>query len=149
MPDTKFIGRGEMLSAKILLKLIDCVAIQSQVNIKGIISKTEYDILDHEIQNHNFDFVIRRNNKKDVIVEINYHHKEKAGKKWNKIFIPLLEKANYDYVTVNDYDCRDHGLFWLDSKKEHENITWDDFRDIIDALEIAGITPHVNLFDEN
>lgn len=149
MSESDYIGRGEDLSKKIFLRLIDNTGILEQVSIISVILPEDYEILDPEIQKHKFDFVLLRNNKKHIIIEINYKHKEKASKKWNNIFVPLIEKAGYDYVTVNDYDCREHGLFWLNSKKEHADVTWDDFRDIIDALEVSGIQPNVNPFVEN
>jgi len=148
MSETNYIGRGEDLSKKIFLKLVDNIGILEQVNIISVISPEDYEILDPEIQKHKFDFVLLRNNEKHIIIEINYKHKEKAAKKWSNIFVPLLIKAGHTYVTINDYDTRKHGLFWLDSKKEHADVTWDDFRDIIDALEVSGIQPSVNPFVE-
>lgn len=143
-----FVGRGELIAKKIFLKLINCKGIMAQVGMRFVVLPEDYKILDPEIQKHKFDFVLLLYNAKNIVVEINYKHKEKAAKKWSNIFVPLLEKAGYDYVTVSDYNCREHGLFWLNSKKEHGNITWDDFRDIIDSLEIAGIAPSVNQFSE-
>jgi len=147
MSDSKYIGRGEEISKQIFLKLIDLKAIMAQVGIRFVAQPEDYKILDPEVQQHKFDLVLLSKKGKKIVVEINYHHKEKAAKKWHNIFIPILQKAGYDFVTVNDWDCRQHGLFWLDSKKEHPKITWDDYRDIIDALEIAGITPTVYPFE--
>ena len=143
-----FIGRGEVIASKILFRLVDCVGLQGQVNIQNIILPEDYAILDQEVKNHNFDFIMRRTSKPDVVIEINYKHKEKAAKKWSKIFIPLIEKAGYDYMTIDDYDCRKRGLFWLNSKGKHLAITWDDYRDVIDSLETAGINPSLVIFEE-
>lgn len=134
----QFIGRGEVLSKNILAKLLDCRYIDAQVNIRSLIGWMQYDMLDSEIKKHNFDLVIGRNRAKDIVVEVNYKHKEKAARKWRQIFVPLLQKAGCDYMTIDDYDCR--SLFKLNSKKEHAR-SWDDERDVIDALEKAGVKP--------
>ncbi|MBL4817965.1 MAG: hypothetical protein JKY15_01860 [Deltaproteobacteria bacterium] len=138
--NSRFIGRGENLSKKIMLRLIDCVGIESQVNIKWMIDPIEFIHLDQEVRNHNFDLVLRRNNGKDIVIEVNYKHGEKAARKARTIFGPLVRAAGHEYITIDDYDCRKKGIFYLDSKKEHE-ITWDDFYDIIDALVKAGVKP--------
>ena len=137
---TQFVGRGEELSRNIFWKLLDCEHIVAQVNICFIIDPNEYTLLDTEIQKHNFDFVIRRKQHKDIVVEVNYKHKEKASRKWRQIFIPLIIQAGYDYMTIDDYDCREKGIFHLDSKNRHKP-SWDDYRDVIDSLEKAGISP--------
>jgi len=142
-----FIGRGEWLARKILLKLVECVGIQGQVNIRNIILPEDYELLDQEIRNHNFDLVIRRSEKPDIVVEVNYMHKEKASRKTRQIFEPLVFSAGLEYVNINHWDCRQRGLFWINSKKQHLAITWDDFRDVQDALETAGINP--DIFIEN
>ena len=131
-----YIGRGELIASKILFRLIECVGLQGQVNIQKIILPEDYAILDQEVKNHNFDFIMRRTTQPDVVIEINYKHKEKAARKWSKIFIPLIEKAGYDYMTIDDYDCREKGIFHLDSKNRHKH-SWDDYRDVIDSLEKA------------
>ena len=141
MEQSQFIGRGEVLSQKIVWKFLDCEEINEQVNITKLIPWNELKDLDPEILNHNFDFVVRRPmSKPDIVVEVNYKHKEKAARKWSLIFVPLLKKYDYEYMTIDDYDCREKGLFYLNSKKEHK-ICWDDHRDIIDALEKAGVNP--------
>jgi len=141
MGNTPVIGRGEILSQKILWKFLDCEEINEQVNITKLIPDSEWAVLDPEILNHNFDFIIKRPmSKPDIVVEVNLGHREKAAKKWRLIFVPLLKQYGYEFMTIDDYDCRDKGLFYLNSKKEHK-ISWDDYRDIIDSLEKAGIFP--------
>jgi len=141
----RFIGRGEVLTKKILLRLINCIGIQGQVNIKHIVLPEEYEVLDPEIQNHNFDLVLRRTHGKDIVIEVNYKHKEKAATKSRQIFEPLLISAGYEYVTIDDYDCRKRGIFWLSSERKHLVVTWDDFRDIIDSLEKCGVNPNIEI----
>lgn len=136
----QFIGRGEVLSQKILWKFLDCEEIYEQVNITKVIPISFMLNMDQEILNHNFDFLIHRTIKKDIVVEVNYKHKEKAARKWRQIFVPLLQEAGYEFITIDDYDCRKKGLFYLNSKKEHE-LSWDDYRDVIDALEKSGVKP--------
>lgn len=138
-----FIGRGEILAKKILVKLLKPVNVRAQVPLESITLPKEFEILDPEIKKHKFDFVFFCLDRKNIAVEINYKHGEKATKKWYRVFIPLLVNAGFDYLTINDYDCRKKGLFYLDSEKQHENVTWEDFRDIIDSLEIAGIQPTI------
>lgn len=145
MSNSQFIGRGEVIAKKILLKSIDCIGIEGQVNIRKIILPEDYEFIDQEIKNHNFDWVIRRTNKPDIVVEINYKHKEKAAYKWRNIFIPMITNAGYYHLAINDWDCRPRGLFWLNTKKKHLAVTWDDFRDVQDALETHGINPDIVL----
>ena len=143
MSETNYIGRGELIAKKILAQFLKPVNVRVQVPIEKIILAKEFAILDPEIKKHKFDFVFFCLDRKSIVVEINYHHKEKAARKWRNVFIPLLVNAGFDFLTINDYDCRERGLFWLNSKKEHVDITWDDFRDVIDALAMAGIYPRV------
>jgi len=140
LSQSQYIGRGELPSKKILLKLLPCVGIQGQVNIKDVVLPEDYAILDQEIKNHNFDWVVRRTNLPDIVIEVNYSHKEKAARKWRQIFVPMIKRAGILYMTIDDYDCRAKGLFYLNSKKEH-HISWDDYRDIIDSFEKVGISP--------
>lgn len=140
-----FIGRGEILTKKVLLRLINCIGIQGQVNIKHIILPEYYEVLDPEIQNHNFDLVLRRTHGKDIVIEVNYRHKEKAARKSRQIFEPMVKSAGYEYLTIDDYDCRKRGIFWLSTDKKHLAVTWEDFRDIIDSLEKAGINPAIEI----
>ena len=145
MSESQFIGRGELLVKKILFRLVECIGVQGQVPLNSIVLPEDYAILDQEVKNHKFDLVIRRTHEKDVVVEVNYKHKEKAARKWRQIFTPLIENAEYDYVTIDEWDCRSSlektlGLFHLNSKKEHTR-SWNDERDVIDALEKAGVQP--------
>jgi hypothetical protein len=136
----QFIGRGEMLAKHILFRLIPCVVVEMQVNITKLLQGMEG--YDEEILNHNFDLVVRRFDiHRDIVVEVNYKHKEKAAKKSRQIFEPLLTANGYDYCTIDDYDCRKRGLFWRNTKGEHLVVSWDDYRDVIDSLEKAGVNP--------
>jgi len=111
----------------------------------GIIEFTSADTTITLVSNDiEFDFVFFCINRKSIVVEINYKHKEKAARKWHNVFIPLLINSGFDYLTINDYDCRKRGLFYLDGDQQHEQITWEDFRDVIDALEMAGMAPNGN-----
>jgi len=149
MSESKYIGRGEDLTEAILFKILQVIGISPQVNIKKIVLDEDYEILDQEIKNHNFDFVMstvgtcKRNG---VVIEVNYKHKEKAARKWRQILVPMIKRAGYDYLTINHWDCRKRGLFWLNTKKEHPAVTWDDIRDIIDALETAKINPDILVY---
>jgi len=142
---SQYIGRGEVLAKKILLRLIDCTGIQGQVPIKDLLWGSQLVILDPEILKHKFDWVLRRNGGKDIVIEVNYKHKEKASRKWRQIFAPLLQQNGFDLLVINDWDCRPRGLFWLNTAGKHLVITWDDFRDVMDALETCGINPSIRI----
>jgi len=143
MSESKYIGRGEWITKKVLLRMINCIGIQEQVNIKHIILPEEYELLDPEVQQHNFDLVLKRNGGKDIVIEVNYKHKEKAAQKARLIFEPLVNQAGFEYVTIDNWDCRPRGLFWLNTQKKHLIITWEDFRDVMDSLEKAGVNPDI------
>jgi len=142
MIDSKYIGRGEVLVKNILLKLFKC-EIKQQVNIRMVVNHMDYDMLDSEIKKHNFDLVMYPTHGRPVVIEVNYKHKEKIAIKLRRVIVPLVRKRGFDYLEINDYDCRKRGVFWLNSNKEHCLHTWDDVRDIIDALETAKINPEI------
>lgn len=135
-----FVGRSEELSKRILGKLLNCEYIQGQVPLEKVIRKEDYDVLDQELKNHKFDFIIKRKKKKDIAVEVNFKHGDKAARKWSRIFIPLLEKADVIPLAINDYNC-DY-LFKENSKKEHKN-SWGDFKDVMSELQEADIEPDI------
>ena len=123
--------------------------VNEQIPIESVIDDNEFKFLDEVYQKHKFDLQLvyitnpdeleKTVKFKSLMIEVNYKHKEGAAKKW-KIFRALLEKHNIIPVTIDDFDCRKKGLFYLDSKKHHE-LSWDDFRDVIDALDKAGVKP--------
>jgi len=129
-----------MLAKHILFRIIPCVGVEMQVPILKLMPGLQG--YDQEILNHKFDVVVRRFEiHRDIVVEVNYKHKEKAAMKYRLIFAPLLKSNGYDFVTIDDYDCRPRGLFWQNSKGDHMVVTWDDYRDVIDSLEKAGVNP--------
>ena len=101
----QFIGRGEKLCLKILNNPWGIQGINSQVNITRLIPPDECAFLDEEILKHNFDFLAIRPDLKHIVIEVNYKHKEKAARKARQIFKPLLERYEYDYMTIDDWDC--------------------------------------------
>lgn len=139
MSESKYIGRGEVRVRDMLLKLFDC-EIAQQVNIKKIIYPEDYDFLDQEVKNHNFDLVMIPTHGKPVVIEINFKHGEKIAEKLRRVIVPLVKKRGYLYMEINDWDCVQRGLFWLNSNKEHPP-TWNDVKDVINALEISEINP--------
>lgn len=147
MSESQYIGRGEELAKKILVKLLKPVNVRAQVPLESISLPKEFAILDPEIKKHKFDFVLFCLDRKNIVVEINYRHKEKAARKWQNVFIPLLVNSGFDYLTINDFECGKRGLFWLNKEKEHGVVTWEDFRDVINALDIAGIYPNPKAFE--
>ena len=128
----QFIGKGEKLVYKILDNPWGIEGVRPQVNISRVLPKDEFDLLDEEIQKHNFDFLCIRRNLKHIIVEVNYKHKEKAAQKARQIFKPLLEKYEYDYLTIDDYDCE--SIF-----KPHSKPTYKDIIDMTNQFKKAGI----------
>ena len=138
MSESKYIGRGEVKVRNILKKLFDC-KVSQQVNIKKIIYPTDYNFLDQEVKNHNFDLVMSPVHGRPVVIEVNFKHGEKIAMKLRRIIVPLVRKRGYEYLEINDWDCRPRGLFWLNVAGKHLTVSWDDIRDVIDALETAGI----------
>ena len=135
--DTPYIGRGESLAKLILSNLLRNVTIKQQVHVSNLVSKEDYNSLDEVYQKHKFDLVIYRSDT-IIVIEVNYKHGDILCKKWNRIFEPLLRKNKIIPVTIDDYNCRN--LFKLDAKKQH-SLTWDDYRDVIDSLQMANIHP--------
>lgn len=142
---SEFIGRAEYLTSHIIERLYPGCIIAPQYPIQKLLSSEEYEKLDTEIQKHRFDFAIILQRTEgftrqtfEIIVEVNFKHGEKAGKKWWRIFVPLIKKYGRTPVTIDDHDCRH--LFQLDNHRQHR-LKWDDFRDIIDSLEKAGVKP--------
>lgn len=140
MSANPYIGRGEVLFKNILLKLYDC-EVKQQVNIQQVIYAEDYNFLDQEVKNHNFDFVMLPTHGKPVVIEVNYQHGEKIAAKLRRILVPLIRKRGYEYLEINNWDCEERGLFWLNSKGEHPVTTWTDIKDVINALETCEINP--------
>lgn len=139
MQSSKFIGRGEERVKDLLHRLFQTPRILQQVPIKAIIGYQDWVDLGPEYNQHKFDIVIFRDNNKHIVIEVNYRHGEGAAKKWSNVYKPLLKKYGHTPVTIDDWDCRKKGLFH-ETKKGHIN-SWNDFRDVIDALEKAGVKP--------
>jgi len=139
MSDSKYIGRGEVRVRNMLQRLFDCEIVQ-QVNIKKIIYAEDYDFLDQEVKNHNFDLVMIPTHGRPIVIEINYKHGVKISKKLRQVIIPLIRKRGYEYLEINDWDCEKRGLFWVDTKGEH-HVTWVDYHDLFNALETCKINP--------
>jgi hypothetical protein len=118
--------------------------ITPQYPIKNLISKVDFEFLDDVFQKHQFDYYIRREGfvvSHQAVIEVNYKHKTGAARKMYNVFKPLMEKNGIKYITVDDWDCRN--LFRQTDDKAHK-LSWDDFRDVIDALEKAGMEPEIN-----
>ena len=139
MSESEFIGRGEVRVKNILLRLFDC-EIKQQVNIEKIIYKEDYDFLDQEVKNHNFDLVMIPTHGRPVGIEVNYMHGDKIAKKLRQVIVPLIRKRGYEYLEINDWDCEKRGLFWHNTKGEHPP-TWQDYHDLINALDTCNINP--------
>lgn len=142
MSESKYIGRSEPLTKKILKKLLDCEMIRPQVPIERVILPEDYAILDQEIKNHKFDFVVYRKHNKAVVVEVNYKHGAKASFKWDEIFVPLIVKSGKLALPINDYEC-EH-LFHQFPDGTHK-VTWTDFHDVMNCMQIVGIEPDFSL----
>ena len=128
----EYIGRGEKLCYKILKNPWGINGVTPQVNITRLLPPDECALLDEEILKHNFDFLAIRQNLRFIVIEVNYKHKEKAARKARQIFKPLLEKYDYDYMTIDDWDCM--SIF-----KPHSKPTYDDIIDMTNQFKKAGI----------
>jgi len=136
-----FIGRGEVEAKDILQVLFPKSTIREQVPIESLITDEDYEFLDQEIKNHKFDLVLC-NGSSILVIEINYCHKEKAAKKWRKIFTKLLIDNGKIPITINDYNCE---YLFSDSTKLKKKHPWGAYIDIINELQQQGINPHGTL----
>ena len=145
---SNFIGRGEELVEYVIRRLYEFTETWNQVPIKKLIKAEDFEQYGEEFSKHKFDIVTSVAHplgiSETLVITVNYKHKEKAAQKWSNNFSPDLIRNAKTPVTIDDYDCRSSipktpGLFYLNSKKEHGPITWNDFRDVIDALEKAGV----------
>ena len=142
--DDPYIGRSERLAEAIINILLPGITLHGQVPIKNIVSAEDLKHLADDLNKHKFDFIGYIGDNITLGIEINYKHGERAAIKWTH-YSKLLRKYHITPVTINDYDCRSSlpkqkGLFRLNSRKKHEQ-SWNDFRDVIDALEMAGVQP--------
>lgn len=145
-----FIGRAEKLTERILSRLFLKSEILRQVPISKLITSEDFAEYGEEFANHTCDLVFNvmnsRCEQQTLVIEVNYQHKEKAAGKWRRTFEPDIKRAGNFPVTFDNWDCRSSipktkGLFYLNSKNEHGPITWNDFRDVQDQLEKAGVFP--------
>lgn len=133
-----FIGRAEPQVCTILSRLLNATLIKPQVPLSELIPQEEFNILNEEVQKHKFDLVVYRKTKDPLlIVEVNYHHKEKAARKWRTIFKPLLEKYGHQTLTIHDYDCE--YLFKPQDYTKHI-LSWGDVMDVCNALKTQKIS---------
>lgn len=135
---SQFIGRGENLTEHIIGRLFPGAEIKGQWPIQKIMTPKEWGELDEIYQKHKFDFIVTLPDERLLVIEVNYKHGEGAARKWANIFTKILKEYGVMPITIDDYDTR--SLFKQNGKGEHKK-TWDDFRDIIDAFEKAGVKP--------
>ena len=143
MSESQFVGRGEKLTERIISRLFRNTEIHRQVPISKLIKNEDFIEYGEEFSKHKCDLVIRvvsaSGKIENLVIEVNYKHREKAAKKWSNTFAPDILRNNNYPVTIDDYDTR--SLFKQNSKKQHGPITWTDFRDVIDQLEKAEVEP--------
>lgn len=133
---TDFIGRGEERAVEILNHLFTLNEIRQQVPIKNLIFNEDFNKLGAETNKHKHDIVVLTKDE-DIVIEVNYNHGKKAWKKWNNVYKPALEEAGCKCVTIDDNECE--SLFQL-KDGIHRN-TWQDYIDVIHALNTAGVKP--------
>jgi len=131
-----FIGRGEERTVEILKKLFPKASILQQVPINKIITKKQHSKLNEHYSKHKFDIVVRMLNRK-LIIEVNYNHGKIAEDKWRNVYLPLIEERGWTGVTIDDNECE--YLFQL--KDGVHTDTWQDYIDVINALQMAGVQP--------
>lgn len=130
----RFIGRGELRASEILQRLLACEA-RSQVPLQALIKPEDFRFLDLKFQRHRFDLVLRRE-KEEIVCEVNFKHGDGTYAKWNNVFVPNLVKNNKIPFSIDDFSCRK-----LFNTKAERPLNWNDFRDVIDALEMVRIQP--------
>ncbi len=142
-----FIGRGEKLVERIIPRLYLQTEVHRQVSISKLVNEEDFIEYSEEFAKHKCDLVmiVRTSSGKEekLVIEVNYKHKEKAAEKWRRTFAPDIVRAGNIPVTIDDHACRSSldktkGLFYQNSNGNHVRITWNDFRDVIDALDNAG-----------
>lgn len=134
------IGRAEPEVKLILTELLSPELIRTQVPLHTVISPGEYSLLDKEIKQHKFDMVVYRENQPKLIVEVNYKHGEKAAIKWRRIFSPMIKKLKNPCaipVTIDDYECL---TLFKHTKTNHTKLRKSDYQDVINALQLAGVS---------
>ena len=136
MSNSQFIGRAEPEVQMILSQLFPKAFIQTQVPITELIFPEDTAFLDQEFKNHKCDMTVQTANQY-LVVEVNYGHKEKAAKKWSNVFAPMLKKTGKISVTIDDYDC----THLFKKGTQGHKITWNDYTDVINQLEKAGVKP--------
>jgi hypothetical protein len=137
MSKTNFLGRGEERVVKILRNLYPEARIYTQMPISNIVSADSARELGTEYIKHRFDiFLVCENH--DLAIEINYEHGTKAYKKWHNVYESHLKQVFCKPVAIEDSECE--SLFQLNKDKTHTD-TWQDYIDVIRALEKAGVVP--------
>jgi hypothetical protein len=131
-----FIGRGEERVKYILEKMYGTDHVMTQIPINCVISPEDYDSLGKEHNKHKFDLVVQTKREEWMVVEVNYKHGTIAHKKW-QVYKTLVEKnPHFKTLTIDDNECK--SLFSLEKDGTHKN-TWQDWIDVLNALEMAGI----------
>lgn len=135
MSNEQFIGRGEKEVIKFLKLIFPHASVVGQVPIHKLVKDEDYEILDQEIKNHNFDIVVY-NGPNILVIEVNYKHKEKAAMKWSNIFVKMLVDAGRIPVTIEDYNCE---FLFTDSERLKKQKPWGPLIDIVRELERQGV----------
>lgn len=130
-----FIGRGENRTVEILSHLFPKHDIFQQKPLKGLIPFSQFLKLGKEHSQHKHDIVLQAPNSDQIVIEVNYKHGPIAEKKWHNVYKPHLEAAGHLTCTIEDSQCV--SLFDL-KNGEHKN-TWQDWIDVLNALQQQGI----------
>lgn len=137
MKNDGIIGRGEVRAMNILAKIFPTSTVVPQMPITQILSADSVRELSTEYTKHKFDiFVIHEDH--DLAIEVNYKHGNGAYKKWMNIFEPHLKNVFCKPVVIEESECE--SLFQLNDDRTHTSV-WQDWKDVINALEEAGVEP--------
>lgn len=126
-----FVGRGEESAKRILEKLFDYSGVRKQVSLLQLIPYIPEEILGTEQRKHKFDLYVAA---KSLVIEVNFKHGRKAYEKWG-IYKDYVEAAGYKTMVIEANECKH--LF----ESDPANLTWQDYIDVINALDNAGIKP--------
>jgi hypothetical protein len=130
---SQFIGRGESNVGKVLGTLFGKMNIISQYHLKLMCKPDDFEWYDPEVQKHKFDFYVGRYKKPSLIVEVNYEHGDKADRKWNNIFCPLIEEKGWIPVAIEQRECKH---LFKDAKHKTD---LDDWVEILQELKRNGV----------
>lgn len=133
---SEYIGKGEKRTARILQKLFPDAEVIPQTPLKSLVPYSSHCTLGKEHARHKFDIGVF-GSYRDFVVELNLGHGVIARQKM-EVYEEHLKQRNIQMVEIEANECK--SLFDENVAVGHVD-TWQDWIDVIHALEKAGIEP--------